>query len=120
MASISIKDVRKSYGKDEVVHGVNLEIANGEFVVILGPSGCVGFGDRASDPWQMGQGVFARKPRCPHGMPWRLARERTAPQRDPHSPGFAPDQKTVRGTVFPAHAGRCQNKRRRSSRPKKA
>ena len=40
MANISIKDVRKSYGKDEVVHGVNLEIANGEFVVILGPSGC--------------------------------------------------------------------------------
>jgi sn-glycerol 3-phosphate transport system ATP-binding protein len=40
MANISIKNVRKSYGKDEVVHGVNLEIANGEFIVILGPSGC--------------------------------------------------------------------------------
>ena len=40
MANISIKDVRKSYGKDEVVHGVNLEIADGEFIVILGPSGC--------------------------------------------------------------------------------
>jgi sn-glycerol 3-phosphate transport system ATP-binding protein len=40
MANISIRDVRKSYGKDEVVHGVNLEIANGEFIVILGPSGC--------------------------------------------------------------------------------
>lgn len=40
MANISIRNVRKSYGKDEVVHGVNLEIANGEFVVILGPSGC--------------------------------------------------------------------------------
>ena len=40
MANISISDVRKSYGKDEVVHGVNLEIANGEFIVILGPSGC--------------------------------------------------------------------------------
>ena len=58
MASISIKDVRKSYGKDEVVHGVNLEIANGEFVVILGPSGCVGFGDWAPDPWQMGSNFF--------------------------------------------------------------
>ena len=40
MAKISIRDVRKSYGKDQVVHGVNLEIANGEFIVILGPSGC--------------------------------------------------------------------------------
>ena len=58
MASIPIKNVRKSYGKDEVVHGVNLEIANGEFVVILGPSGCVGFGDWAPDPWQMGSNFF--------------------------------------------------------------
>jgi sn-glycerol 3-phosphate transport system ATP-binding protein len=40
MADISIKGVRKSYGKTEVVHGVDLEIAHGEFVVILGPSGC--------------------------------------------------------------------------------
>ncbi len=40
MAKISIRDVRKSYGKDQVVHGVNLEIANGEFIVVLGPSGC--------------------------------------------------------------------------------
>jgi sn-glycerol 3-phosphate transport system ATP-binding protein len=40
VANISIKNVRKSYGKDEVVHGVNAEIADGEFIVILGPSGC--------------------------------------------------------------------------------
>jgi sn-glycerol 3-phosphate transport system ATP-binding protein len=40
MANISIKSVRKSYAKTEVVHGVDLEIANGEFIVILGPSGC--------------------------------------------------------------------------------
>ncbi|MGL6211675.1 MAG: ABC transporter ATP-binding protein [Paracoccaceae bacterium] len=40
MAQISLKNLRKSYGKDQVVHGVNLEIANGEFIVILGPSGC--------------------------------------------------------------------------------
>ncbi len=40
MADIAIRAVRKSYGKDEVIHGVNLDIHNGEFVVILGPSGC--------------------------------------------------------------------------------
>jgi sn-glycerol 3-phosphate transport system ATP-binding protein len=40
MSNISIRGIRKSYGKTEVVHGVDLEIAAGEFVVILGPSGC--------------------------------------------------------------------------------
>jgi sn-glycerol 3-phosphate transport system ATP-binding protein len=40
MSEISLKEVRKTYGKTEVVHGVNLDIAKGEFAVILGPSGC--------------------------------------------------------------------------------
>ena len=40
MSGISIRNVRKSYGKTEIVHGVDLEIGTGEFVVILGPSGC--------------------------------------------------------------------------------
>lgn len=40
MADISIQKVTKSYGKTQVVHGVDLEISHGEFIVILGPSGC--------------------------------------------------------------------------------
>ena len=40
MSRISIKAVTKSYGKTQVVHGVDVEIEAGEFVVILGPSGC--------------------------------------------------------------------------------
>jgi sn-glycerol 3-phosphate transport system ATP-binding protein len=40
MASVSLRDVRKSYGNLEVIHGINCEITDGEFVVILGPSGC--------------------------------------------------------------------------------
>jgi sn-glycerol 3-phosphate transport system ATP-binding protein len=41
MAAVSLKDVRKSYTPElQVIHGVNMEIANGEFIVILGPSGC--------------------------------------------------------------------------------
>src|ERR1700754_4422541 len=40
MASITIRDVKKAYGKSQVVHGVDLDIVSGEFVVILGPSGC--------------------------------------------------------------------------------
>ncbi len=40
MATLSLRDVRKSYGRNEVVHGVSIDIADGEFVVIVGPSGC--------------------------------------------------------------------------------
>ena len=44
MASISIRQVVKRYGRgaqaNQVIHGVNAEIADGEFIVIVGPSGC--------------------------------------------------------------------------------
>jgi sn-glycerol 3-phosphate transport system ATP-binding protein len=40
MATIAIRDVRKSYGRSQVVHGVDLDIRSGEFIAILGPSGC--------------------------------------------------------------------------------
>ena len=40
MAEVAIRGVRKSYGRTEILHGVDLAIASGEFVVILGPSGC--------------------------------------------------------------------------------
>ena len=40
MADVSLRGVRKSYGAIEVVHGVDLDIASGEFVVFVGPSGC--------------------------------------------------------------------------------
>ena len=41
MAAVSLKDVRKSYTPElQVIHGVNMEIEDGEFIVILGPSGC--------------------------------------------------------------------------------
>ena len=40
MSAISLKNVVKAYGKLEVVHGINLEIAHNEFVVLVGPSGC--------------------------------------------------------------------------------
>ncbi|MFN7001512.1 MAG: ABC transporter ATP-binding protein, partial [Elioraea tepidiphila] len=40
MATVSLRQVRKAFGGVEVVHGVDLEIADGEFVVLVGPSGC--------------------------------------------------------------------------------
>src|ERR1700753_2561476 len=40
MAEVDIRKVHKSYGKVATVHGIDLDIADGEFVVLLGPSGC--------------------------------------------------------------------------------
>ena len=40
MAGLSLRSVKKSFGEVEVVHGVDLEIADREFVVFVGPSGC--------------------------------------------------------------------------------
>jgi len=40
MASLTLRGVRKSYGDVQVMHGVDLDIVDGEFVVFVGPSGC--------------------------------------------------------------------------------
>ena len=41
MAAVSLQGVSKSYdGKTTVIHGIDLEIRHGEFVVFVGPSGC--------------------------------------------------------------------------------
>ncbi len=40
MAELSLKNVVKRYGALEVIHGANLEVKDGEFVVFVGPSGC--------------------------------------------------------------------------------
>ena len=40
MASVTIKNITKKYGEVEVVHGLDLVIDDGSFVVLLGPSGC--------------------------------------------------------------------------------
>ena len=40
MASVDIREVRKSFGPVEILHGVSVPIADGEFVVLVGPSGC--------------------------------------------------------------------------------
>src|SRR5213593_3240401 len=40
MAKVQLHDVRKSYADLEVIHGVDINVADGEFVVIVGPSGC--------------------------------------------------------------------------------
>jgi len=40
MATVEIVDIKKSFGAIEVLHGVNIDIKDEEFVVLVGPSGC--------------------------------------------------------------------------------
>ena len=40
MATVALHNVKKNFGLTEVIHGIDVEIADGEFVVIVGPSGC--------------------------------------------------------------------------------
>ncbi|MEN0040160.1 MAG: sn-glycerol-3-phosphate ABC transporter ATP-binding protein UgpC [Pseudomonadota bacterium] len=40
MSALSLADVYKSYGETEVIHGIDLEIDEGEFIVFVGPSCC--------------------------------------------------------------------------------
>src|SRR4029079_1874871 len=41
MAQVHLRGVKKTYdNKVDVIHGIDMEIADGEFIVIVGPSGC--------------------------------------------------------------------------------
>ena len=40
MSGVQLNDVVKKYGATQVIHGVNLDINEGEFCVFVGPSGC--------------------------------------------------------------------------------
>ncbi len=40
MAELQLENVKKSFGQVDVIHGVDLNINDGEFVVFVGPSGC--------------------------------------------------------------------------------
>ncbi|MEI8324012.1 MAG: ABC transporter ATP-binding protein [Betaproteobacteria bacterium] len=40
MGHLALKGIRKSYGDTAVIHGVDLQVNDGEFLVFVGPSGC--------------------------------------------------------------------------------
>jgi len=40
MANLKINDINKNFGSTEVLKGINLDINDGDFLVLLGPSGC--------------------------------------------------------------------------------
>jgi ABC-type sugar transport system ATPase subunit len=40
MADLELRNVEKAYGTLKILHGINLDIKSGEFIVFVGPSGC--------------------------------------------------------------------------------
>ncbi|TIT86176.1 MAG: ABC transporter ATP-binding protein, partial [Mesorhizobium sp.] len=40
MADVTLNQVKKSYGNLNILHGIDLDIKSGEFIVFVGPSGC--------------------------------------------------------------------------------
>ena len=40
MSEIIIKNLNKSYGNNKVINSFDIEIQDGEFIVLVGPSGC--------------------------------------------------------------------------------
>lgn len=40
MGALSLRQVRKSYAGTEILKGIDLEIEQGEFLILVGPSGC--------------------------------------------------------------------------------
>ena len=40
MSEISLKNLKKSFGKTEVIHDLSIDVRDGELIVIVGPSGC--------------------------------------------------------------------------------
>lgn len=40
MASVRLRGIKKNYGDNPVIKGIDLDIEDGQFVVFVGPSGC--------------------------------------------------------------------------------
>ncbi len=77
MATVKLRDIRKSFGKVDVIKGVNIDIEDGEFVVFVGPSGCgkstllrmiAGLEDITSGTLEIGGKVVNDKPPKDRGI----------------------------------------------------
>ena len=82
MADLTLRQIKKSYGSLNILHGIDLDIKSGEFIVFVGPSGCgkstLAADDRrprgdhlghAADRRRGGQRRAAVEARHRHGVP---------------------------------------------------
>ncbi|MEX1058255.1 MAG: ATP-binding cassette domain-containing protein, partial [Natronospirillum sp.] len=40
MASLTIDNVHKSFGDTHILKGIDMQVKDGEFIILVGPSGC--------------------------------------------------------------------------------
>ena len=40
MSEIKLENLKKSFGKTDVIHDLSINVKDGELIVIVGPSGC--------------------------------------------------------------------------------
>ena len=40
MSDLLMREIYKNFGETKVIHGINIEISDGEFIVILGGKSC--------------------------------------------------------------------------------
>ena len=80
MSMISVKGLQKSFGKHEVLKGIDIEIQPGEVVAIVGPSGC-GKSTflRCLNLLEKPTGGTNPLPRCGYGQRRRQERQQGAP-----------------------------------------
>ncbi len=76
-SGLRLRDIKKSYGRVDVIHGVDLDIEPGEFAVFVGPSGCgkttllrmiAGLEDITSGELQIGEQVVNTLPPSERGV----------------------------------------------------
>ena len=138
MAQVHLRGVKKTYdNKLEVIHGIDMEIADGEFIVIVGPSGCgkstllrmvagleTHHRRRGRDRRPRGQRARAQGPRHRHGVPElralsaheRLRQHGLWPE-DPRSmPKDEIDRRVRKAAKIARARARCSTASRASSR----
>jgi ABC-type sugar transport system ATPase subunit len=76
-SGLRLRDIKKSYGRVDVIHGVDLDIEPGEFAVFVGPSGCgkttllrmiAGLEDISSGTLEIGEQVVNDLPPSERGV----------------------------------------------------
>ena len=66
MSTVEVRTIRKKFGSLEVIHGIDVGIDDGEFVVLVGPSGCGNPGICRHSP---GGSIIKRESQKAHALP---------------------------------------------------